>query len=122
MKIRIKGNSVRLRLTRPEVEQLIDDGYLEEHTSFGHSSFVYALQSVEGQQELTAAFEGGKLTVNIPAAFVKDWAVNDVVGFDGHMPAGEGQRLFLLVEKDFKCLDETTEDQSDNYENPNKFI
>jgi len=25
-----------------------------------------------------------------------------------------------LVEKDFICLDETTEDQSDNYENPNK--
>jgi len=24
-----------------------------------------------------------------------------------------------LLEKDFVCLDHTTEDQSDNYENPN---
>jgi hypothetical protein len=29
-----------------------------------------------------------------------------------------GKELFLLLEKDFVCLDETIEDQSDNYPNP----
>jgi hypothetical protein len=36
------------------------------------------------------------------------------------MPFFEDNSLYLLVEKDFVCLDETSEDQSDNYENPNK--
>ena len=33
---------------------------------------------------------------------------------------GKGKDLFLLIEKDFVCLDHTFEDQSDNYPNPNK--
>jgi len=37
----------------------------------------------------------------------------DRVGFENH-DAG----LHLLVEKDFVCLDEVNEDQSDNYPNP----
>jgi len=35
------------------------------------------------------------------------------------MKINDDQSLYLLIEKDFKCLDETTEDQSDNFENPN---
>jgi len=31
-----------------------------------------------------------------------------------------GVQLHLLLEKDFVCLDNTAEDQSDNYPNPNK--
>jgi len=45
-----------------------------------------------------------------------------VVGFNAKMPVAENGSLYLLLEKDFVCLDETTEDQNDNYENPNKPI
>jgi hypothetical protein len=31
---------------------------------------------------------------------------------------GTEEKLHLLVEKDFTCLDNVTEDQSDNYPNP----
>ncbi len=37
----------------------------------------------------------------------------DEVGFEN-----EQGKLFLLVEKDFTCLDNVSEDQSDNYPNP----
>ena len=30
----------------------------------------------------------------------------------------KGDPLYLLVEKDFTCLDQVEEDQSDNYPNP----
>lgn len=120
MKLRINGNSVRLRLSKPEVEKLCVDGYLEEHTSFGCNTFVYALQSKDGGKELFAEFAGGKITVFIPEILIRDWAVNDVTGFDSIMDISDTESLYILVEKDFKCLDETTEDQSDNYENPGK--
>lgn len=119
MKIRIKGNSVRLRLTKTEVENLCTVGYLEERTSFVNNTFVYALQSKADCSELTADFEGGKITIFIPASFIKDWAINDIVSLEAQMQLNGTESLYLLVEKDFQCLDETTEDQSDNYENPN---
>ena len=116
MKLRIKSNSIRIRLTKSEVCQLANTGYLEEQTSFGENAFVYALQSVDAGK-MSASFNTNKITVFIPAAFIKGWDENDTVGFRGTMTTGNNN-LDLLVEKDFICLDETTEDQSDNYENP----
>jgi hypothetical protein len=118
MKLRIKGNSLRLRLSKPEVEKLAVAKYLEECTSFGNNTFSYALQSKDGGDKLSA--DGGKITVFIPEVFIKDWAVNDVTGFNTMEQANHAGSLYILVEKDFQCLDETTEDQSDNYENPDK--
>jgi len=120
MKLRIKGNSLRIRLTKTEVSTLAATGYLEEQTRFADSKFVYALQQVFSGNELSAAFDGNKITMFIPAALLKDWPENNLVGFDANMPLGDNRSLYLLLEKDFVCLDHTTEDQSDNYENPNK--
>ena len=120
MKLRIKGNSIRLRLSKPEVEKLAVVRYLEERTVFGSTTFSYALQSKDGGDELSADFAGGKITVFIPEIFIKDWAVNDVIGFNATKQLSDAEALNILVEKDFKCLDQVTEDQQDNYENPNK--
>lgn len=40
MKIRIKGNSLRYRLTRSEVAKFWENGILEEHTQFAHSKYI----------------------------------------------------------------------------------
>ena len=45
MKIRNKGNSLRIRLSKSEVNQLAGEGYMEEQTSFGNNALVYALQT-----------------------------------------------------------------------------
>lgn len=120
MKIRIKGNSVRIRLSKTEVERLDNRGYIEEHTCFGNNRFVYALESLPAANELSASFHDSKITMYMPAVFLKDWRVNNVVGFDATIRVSNTESLYLLVEKDFQCIDETIEDQSDNYENPNK--
>ncbi len=120
MKLRIKGNSVRLRLSKTEVEKLAVANYLEELTSFGNNTFVYALQVKDIGDGLSADFDGSKITVFIPEILIKDWAVNDVTGFNATMKVSDEESLYILVEKDFKCLDEATGDQQDNYENPNK--
>jgi hypothetical protein len=114
MKLRIKGNSIRLRLTKSDVEKLCIDSFIEESTYFGDTIFKYSLQSENDLEELSAKFEDNALSVYIPSTFTKDWNTNDVVG----LGSPSGNVLSILVEKDFKCLDETTEDQSDNFENP----
>jgi hypothetical protein len=112
MKIRIKGNSLRYRLTKSDVEQFTKKGYIEETIDFGNQSLIYALQQSQ-IDKLSAIFEDNKITLFMPEAMAKTWNMTDKVGFEYL-----DNSLFLLVEKDFKCLDNVAEDQSDNYPNP----
>lgn len=118
MKIRIQGSSVRIRLSKTEVETLSEEGDVEEQTSFGTTSFIYSVKQSDQVSELSASFNDNKITMLVPALFLEDWPINNIVGFDAQMPISETEFLYLLLEKDFKCLDNTTEDQSDHYENP----
>ncbi len=104
------------------MEQLAIAGYLEEQTMFANNKFVYAVQSVEDGNVLSASLDAHKITMYVSKSLLKDWPGNEVVGFNAKMPVAENGSLYLLLEKDFVCLDETTEDQSNNYENPNKPI
>jgi hypothetical protein len=118
MKIRIKGNSLRYRLTRPEVQEFSETGLVEERANFGAAALTYALCSTDAG-ELSAAFADNRIVLYLPAAFVDEWVRTDRVGFDHRMPiAGTDEHLHLLVEKDYTCLDKVAEDQSDNYPNP----
>ncbi|MDT0606416.1 DUF7009 family protein [Croceitalea rosinachiae] len=118
MKIRIKGNSVRLRLTKTEVETFSEAGSLSETTYFGSKALTYCLQSKMGISELEADFIDDIITVHIPAEAQKTWASSNRVGYSNKVDWADDTELSLLVEKDFTCLDETVEDQSDNYPNP----
>ncbi|MFT3912047.1 MAG: hypothetical protein QM737_21660 [Ferruginibacter sp.] len=120
MKIRIKGNSIRLRLSKTDVAKLDATSCLEEQTSFGKNKFGYALKAVDTGNELSAVFDNGTITMFVPKTLIKNWPVNDTIGFNSIIKLTETDSLYLLVEKDFICIDDTTEDQTDNYENPNK--
>jgi hypothetical protein len=117
MKIRIKGNTIRFRLTKTEVDTLCKEGYIEEITDFGDRTFSYAVQR-SAIPSMEATFSENKLTLAISEDKVTNWETNQQVGFEHAMPVGDNKTLELLLEKDFACLDERLEDQSDNYPNP----
>lgn len=119
MKIRIKGNSIRIRLSKTEVANFALQGYLEERTQFINSDFIYALEVSNSINELSAKMEGTKITVQVPLAVANNWTATEQVGFENKMSLGNEKSLFLLVEKDFVCLDNSFEDQSDMFPNPN---
>lgn len=119
MKIRIKGNFIRYRLTQSEVRKLADSGKLEEETSFGSGqNFYYALETKTGISGLEADFKNGRITLYLPQEAAHAWPDEDRVGFENTVETIPGKSLYLLLEKDFVCLDEVAEDQSDNYPNP----
>ncbi len=117
MKIRIKGNTIRFRLTRPEVETLCAEGHIEEKTPFAGNVFNYAVQK-RNDAYLNASFIGNTIILHVPANLLEGWDRNDLVGFEHRMDLGEKGSLFLLLEKDFVCLDQRNYDQSDQYPNP----
>ncbi|WP_373075272.1 DUF7009 family protein [Zeaxanthinibacter enoshimensis] len=122
MKIRIKDNSVRFRLTRSEVEQFGNTGYYASHTEFNGSKFGYALQAKDGISELQAGFTDNTITLYVPISLAEEWASTDKVGLANSYTLDSGKPLLLLLEKDFVCLDERSEDESDNYPNPKATI
>ena len=120
MKIRIKGNSIRLRLTQTEITNFGEQGLLEEKTEFINGAvFSYTLQTRYDIDNLEAAYSDNCITVFVPQAMAREWSNTDKTGFENKMNMGDGKHLFLLIEKDFVCLDNTFEDQSDHFPNPN---
>ncbi len=118
MKIRIKGNSIRFRLTRTEVKTLCTYGRFEERTEFDDTFFSYAVAVSSEVGQLTARFKDNTITFLLPKNELGDWETNNRVGFQNTLHLENGKELFLLLEKDFACLENTAEDQSDNYPNP----
>ena len=118
MKLRIQGNSVRLRLKQGEVATFADTGRAEDRIAFGQgSALVYAVEKAD-VPALSVRLEGSTVTVLIPSADAADWTDSDRVGLEAELHTDDGT-LHVLVEKDFKCLHRPPkEDESDNYPHP----
>jgi hypothetical protein len=112
MKLRLQGNSLRLRLTRSEVARLRDHGTVEEAAAFKSGNLTYRVQCRTASEPLHADFSGGAITVFIPTDTVRTWTDGNEVG----LYAQDGA-LRIAVEKDFRCLTRA-EEEPDAYPHP----
>jgi hypothetical protein len=122
MKLRIKGNSMRLRVSPSEIARLLQHDCLEETIHFGpqpDAILTYALQQKPTVNTLTVQYMANRLAVLIPANQADTWAMTDQVGIAENISLGELGTLAVLIEKDFACLDRSDEDNEDTFQNPN---
>lgn len=118
VKLRILDNSIRLRLTRSEVDVLSAEGLVAAETSFpGGREFRYELESSPASVSPAAFFSERVMTVRVPEGTVRAWADSDEVSIAGEQRLEDGAILEILVEKDFKCLS-GREDEDDMFEHP----
>ena len=120
MKLRIRDNSVRVRLTRGEVDALRDKGVVSARTGFpGGHDFQYLVESSPASVNLSAFFSGNVVTVRLPETTVLAWANSEQVSIAGEQRLDDGEQLMILVEKDFACLaPREGEDESDMFAHP----
>jgi len=115
MKLRIHGNSLRLRLTRKEVGQLHDGGRVESMIEFAPGrALAYVLEGSHGDSSVTASFDGRTIVVGVPVPMMKTWAEGEEVSIEGSAPSG----VQLLIEKDFQCMHKPGHQDPDAYPNP----
>jgi hypothetical protein len=119
MKLRIKGATLRLRLTRGEIDALARDGVVEERVPFAANvELVYRLRRDPQVREISASYRDGVVEVRIPASTARQWCTSELVTLAHAQPLPEGA-LQITLEKDFACLaPRTDEDESDNFEHP----
>jgi hypothetical protein len=120
MKLRIRGSTIRLRLTQGEVARVASEGRVEDAIVFAPGEkLVYALALGEGPS-LRARYAPGRIDVTAPRAAAREWADSDRVGMEGEQPIEGGVALKILVEKDFACLKpRSDDDDADAFPNPN---
>ena len=129
MKLRIRGNSLRLRLLRGEVELFGTTGRVMETIQFGAApaaQLSYVLEADSEAQEISANFIDNKVTVSIPDSMARNWVDSDEVSLKSEQSIENGKQngtsenvLKLLIEKDFVCLDRKNDaDNADAFPHP----
>ena len=121
MKLRIKGNSLRLRVSPSEMARLLENGRIGETIRFApqeDAKLTYALEHASIEQEISVRYRAQEVTVVLSTESARKWAEAERVGVSGTFDVGH-DRLALLVEKDFACLDGNDVDNEDTFSNPN---
>jgi hypothetical protein len=121
MKLRIKGNSLRLRVSRSELAQFQAGGRIEEtihFTAAPEATLTYALESALRSSPVSVRYGSREITVILSQDRARIWGAEDEVGVYTTLDMGPAGSLEVVVEKDFTCLDRSDEDNSDAFANP----
>ena len=89
MKLRIQGNSLRLRVTQKEVALVRDGGHVESFIEFAPGRpLVYLLEGSPSAETMSATFDGCAIRVTIPMHQMTDWLESDQVGIEARSQTG----------------------------------
>jgi hypothetical protein len=112
MKLRLEGNSIRLRVRKSDLIKLQTEGSIKEGLIFPNSlCFNYQLITDKNAETIDAQLSTEAMTVSIPLSMAMNWLNSDAVGIEHTLNSG----LFILIEKDFPCTDRPWEDTSDTF-------
>ncbi|MBK6546323.1 MAG: hypothetical protein IPO78_06975 [Saprospiraceae bacterium] len=121
MKFRTNKNSIRFRLSQSEVDEFFTHGLVHEciqFTSNGCDVLCYSLIQAD-HEAISVTFNNNHLRVYIPSQSAKDWCKSNVIGIETQLQLADHKSLYVLIEKDFQCLQPRLhEDESDNFPNP----
>lgn len=122
MKMRVRGNSIRLRLTQSEVKIFGENNLIEESIEFGgEKNLIYALESKSDVEKVKAEFNENRVVITIPRNEANNWINSNRIGIKAEQNIGGEKFLRLLIEKDFACLETREgEDESDAFPHPNR--
>ncbi len=118
MKLRLYNDSARFRLDMKDVEELQSTGIVTASIKFGFGSgrhFIYQVV-LRDTPEIDLELDGQILTLNVPVDQGKEWIEGSDIGVYATRKFGK-DTLRIMLEKDMKCTDDSSEDQSNMFPN-----
>ena len=100
MKLRIRDDSIRLRLGRGEVTRLQAKGLIEATTHFPKpvgSTLSYALHATPRDNRPQCVFDNSRIVISFPRDLVTRGATSDEVAMQAELPFREGKLLKVLI-------------------------
>ncbi len=119
MKLRIKGSTLRLRLTQGEVRKLESDGEVTEQVHFGGgNTLTYRLATDLKSSDIAATYGNNTIDIRVPRGVAVTWSQSEQVSLS-HSESVSGGELRVVIEKDWNCLaPRSDEDESDHFPHP----
>lgn len=100
MKLRIRGNSIHVGVSKTELAKLADQGVAEDVVRFTSEIELKYGIDVRPSGAVTAAFDGTSLRVSLPKPLLDLWLRPEEVSVEGSQPVGGGKALQIVLEKD----------------------
>jgi hypothetical protein len=118
MKLRLRGNSIRLRLTQTEVGILAAGAQVTDSTGLGPDRFLEfgVRPSTNERIEISATAHG--FYVLVPQKTLSHWAAGDDEGFEADVRISDSETTRVTVQKDYACLKPRGEEDHDSFANP----
>jgi Family of unknown function (DUF7009) len=119
VKLRIKGDSLRLRLVQGEMRTLAERGQVEDRISFpGGAALRYRLRVDEKSEYISVSYTSNLIDILVPRPLAEQWWGTDLVTLSASQSTAAGE-LRLVLEKDWACLaPREGEDESDSFPHP----
>lgn len=118
MKVRIKGNSIRLRLSTKDVLTFQQNHVLEDQTSFpGGTSLTYRLSTSLSCMFYEASFFENCIEIKIPYAEFRTLTDTAEEGINGNITIHSTDHLTVNIEKDLACIGRSEEANADTFPN-----
>jgi hypothetical protein len=119
MKIRIQGNSLRIRVGRSELADFPHGGRIENAVQFTpvpEAKLTYALEvSTADTTQTQVRYSPQEVAVIVAPRQVVQWSLETEVGVYTQVPIGAGDSLQVIVEKDFACLESQRRGQQEYF-------
>ena len=115
MKLRCVTNSIRLRVRKSDLDALTQHDRISDSIDFGGGNALsYELTLGEGQ-DLFATFTCNRITITVPRDMAHEWIASEVVSLEKLQALKGGERLHILIEKDFPCRHTTEANREDTF-------
>ena len=122
MKVRLRKNTIRFRLTQGEAAQLLGTGIVNDITCFGTGDdqrLSYSVKADEHCERMTARIFANEIAVTVPADKLNEWLAGPQIELAGEQTIGVGETMKIRIEKDLSCLKPRPgKDDEDTFPNP----
>lgn len=116
MKLRIKGNAIRLRLTQNEVKRVAAGEPIRESLQLTDGYVLHYELTHGNEHRLMAHFDNAALSIKAPVNALSVWAHGDAVAVECDTDVTGPS---ILIEKDFACLTPRPgDDDEDTFPHP----
>ena len=116
MKLRIRDNSIRVRLSKSEVDTLGKGAMVSNELEFpGGKSICFQLL---GGNQFNAAFDEDTVRITAPEETLREWVASEELSLSQDLPVSSASSLWILIEKDLQCkTDRPREEDSEAIQN-----
>jgi hypothetical protein len=103
MKVRFKGNSIRVRVSSSELARIQAGTRIEETVHFPEppeATLIYALEAVRQAPDVTIRYDDREVTVIISEDQARNWGSGSQLGVHTSLDLGAAGSIEVIVEKD----------------------